>query len=173
LPDGHFQDASTVPNMSLCAGVSHDVFRSARDENGAGTSHRSEPARIRNIDARHTIGIATAGAMLAVLSLAPGHVSTPRRLPELVPWRPSLSVRFSGAMTSFDQSLTTVDDHNGYIIATVAGVDPTQLPALSRAARRSAARVSHTCRCHLRGYEVRARIPGRGVQVIASSAPAG
>jgi hypothetical protein len=153
--------------------VSHDVFRSARDENGAGTSHGSEPARIRNIDARHTIGVATAGAMLAVLALTPGHVSAQRRLPVLVPWRPSLSVRFSGAMTSFDHPVTTVGDHNGYIVATIAGLDPSQLPALSRAASRSAARVSLNCRCRLRGYEVRARIPGRGVQVVASSAAAG
>jgi hypothetical protein len=173
LPDGHFQDASTVPNMSLCAGVSHDVFRSARDENGAGTSHGSEPARIRNIDARHTIAVATAGAMLAVLSLTPGHVSAQRRPAEPVPSRPSLSVRFSGAMLSFDHPVTTAGDSHGYIIATVAGVDASQLAALSRAAQRSAARVSRNCRCDLRGYEVRARIPGRGVQVVASSAATG
>jgi hypothetical protein len=111
--------------------------------------------------------------MLAVLALSPGHVSAQRRLPVLVPWRPSLSVRFSGAMTSFDHPVTTIGDRNGYIVATVAGVDPSQLPALSRAARRSAARVSRVCRCDLRGYEVRARIPGRGVQVVASSADTG
>jgi hypothetical protein len=111
--------------------------------------------------------------MLALLALTPGHVSAQHRLPELVPWRPSLSVRFSGAMTSFDHPVTTIGDRNGYITATIAGVDADQLPALSRAARRSAARVSRNCRCHVRGYEVRALVPGRGVQVVASSAAGG
>jgi hypothetical protein len=111
--------------------------------------------------------------MLAVLAITPRHVPAHRRLPVLVPWQPSLSVRFSGAMLSFDHPVTTVGDSNGYIIATVAGVDPSQLPSLSRAAQRSAARVAHSCRCNLRGYEVRALIPGRGVQVVASSAAAG
>jgi hypothetical protein len=122
---------------------------------------------------RAITGPLTAGLMLAVLAMAPGHHSHARHQPVLAPWRPSLAVRFSGAMTSFDHPVSSAGVRNGFVTLTVAGIDPSQLGALSTAAARAADRVSHSCRCRLSGYEVLARVPGRGVQVVASSASSG
>jgi hypothetical protein len=52
---------------------------------------------------------------------------------------------------------------------TLAGLgvsDPARLHAVTR---RAARRVADHCRCRVRGYEVRARIPGRGLLVVVSS----
>jgi hypothetical protein len=117
---------------------------------------------------RSITGLATAGLLLAVLALAPGRAATLHHLQVLAPWRPSLAVRFSGAMTSFDHPVESADDHNGFVTMTVSGIDPSQLTGLSAAASRAADRVSRSCRCTLRGYQVLARIPGRGVLVVAS-----
>jgi hypothetical protein len=122
---------------------------------------------------RGITGSVTAGLMLAVLAMAPGHASHARHQPVPAPLRTSLAVRFSGAMTSFDHPVSSAADHNGFVTVTVAGVDPSQLGALSSAAARAADRVLHSCRCRLSGYEVLARVPGRGVQVVASSASSG
>ncbi|TMB85923.1 MAG: hypothetical protein E6J45_14675 [Chloroflexi bacterium] len=122
---------------------------------------------------RAITGPVTAGLMLAVLATAPGHAAHARHQPVLAPWRPSLAVRFSGAMMSLHQPVSSAGDHNGFVTLTVAGVDPARLGALSSAAARAADRVSHSCRCRLSGYEVLARVPGRGVQVVASSTSSG
>jgi hypothetical protein len=123
---------------------------------------------------RAIIGPVTAGLMLAVLAVAPGHASHAERLPVLAVMapghgRPSLADRFSGAMTSLHHPVSSAGDHNGFVTVTVAGVDPSQLGELSVAAARAADRVSLSCRCRLSGYQVLARVPGRGVQVVASS----
>src|ERR1043165_6785037 len=94
--------------------------------------------------ARAITGPLTAGLMLAVLGAAPGQRLQDRHRPVLAPWRPSLAVRFSGAMTSFDQPVSSAGDHNGFVTVTVAGVDASQLGALSSAAARAADRVSRS-----------------------------
>ena len=106
--------------------------------------------------------------MLALLSLAPGGSAPGSRLPQLVPWRPSLSVRFTGALTSFDRQVSDASDRAGFVTVSVSGVHTTDLRALSGDAARAARRVSRSCRCRLRGYRVLARVPGRGVLVVAS-----
>jgi hypothetical protein len=122
---------------------------------------------------RAVTGMLTAALMLVVLAMSPAHTAPGRRLPALAPWRPSLAVRFSSAMTSFDQPVSSAGDSGGFITVTVAGIDPSNLGSISSAAARAAVRVSRSCRCRLRGYEVLARVPGRGVQVIASSTSTG
>ena len=109
-------------------------------------------------------------ALLSVLQLAPGSGRPPPHLPELVPWRPTLAMRFSGQMAAMNEPLTSASDWNGYVTMTLAGLgvsDPARLHAVTR---RAARRVADHCRCRVRGYEVRARIPGRGLLVVVSSA---
>jgi hypothetical protein len=118
--------------------------------------------------ARSITGFVTVGLMLAVLALAAGPGSQARRPPVLAPWRPSLAVRFSGAMRSFDHPVARSSDHNGVVTLMMTGVLPSDLVAIRSAAARSAERVVASCHCHLRGYEVLARLPGRGVQVVAA-----
>ena len=109
-------------------------------------------------------------ALLSVLQLAPGSRPPPPHLAELVPWRPTLAMRFTGQMASMNEPLAGASDWNGYVTMTLAGLgvsDPARLHAVTR---RAARRVADHCRCRVRGYEVRARIPGRGVLVVVSSA---
>jgi hypothetical protein len=109
-------------------------------------------------------------ALLSVLQLAPGSRPPPPHLAELVPWRPTLAMRFTGQMAAMNEPLAGASDWNGYVTMTLAGLgvsDPARLHAVTR---RAARRVADHCRCRVRGYEVRARIPGRGVLVVVSSA---
>jgi hypothetical protein len=117
---------------------------------------------------RSITGIATAAVLLVVLAIAPGRAATGHHLPVLAPWRPSLAVRFSGAMTSFNHPVDSADDRNGFVTMTVAGVDASQLLGLRSAASHAADRVARSCRCTVRGYQVLAHVPGRGVLVVAS-----
>ncbi len=117
---------------------------------------------------RSITGLATAAVLLAVLAITPRSAATGHHLPVLAPWRPSLAVRFSGAMTSFNHPVDSADDRNGFVTMTVTGVDSSQLLGLRSAASRAADRVSHSCRCTVRGYQVLTRVPGRGVLVVAS-----
>ena len=106
--------------------------------------------------------------MLALLAAAPGRAVTLHPLPPLAPWRPSLAVRFTGAMTHLGHHVNAATDSNGVVTVTVDGVIPAQLDELRAAARLAATRVSKTCRCRLRGYRVQIRLPGRGLQVVAA-----
>ena len=118
---------------------------------------------------RWLIGCVAAVALLSVLQLAPGSRPPPAHLAELVPWRPTLAMRFSGQMAAMNEPLTSARDWNGYVTMTLAGLgvsDPARLHAVTR---RAARRVADHCRCRVRGYEVRARIPGRGLLVVVSS----
>jgi hypothetical protein len=119
--------------------------------------------------ARAVTGLATAAMMMAVLAIAPGRAARPRHLPQLAPWKPPLSVRFSGAMTSFSHPVARAGESNGVVTLMMTGVEPADLPGIRSAAARSAERVVRSCRCHMRGWEVLARLPGRGVQVVAAS----
>lgn len=115
------------------------------------------------------IAAVSAALLLALLAAAPGGAARPYNVQDLRPWRPSLAVRFTGAMLSLGQPVSEASDRNGYVIAAVSGVTASDLPDIRRAAATAGRRVSHTCRCDMRGYEVRARVPGRGVLVVASS----
>ncbi len=106
--------------------------------------------------------------MLAILAAVPGRAITLHSLPPLVPWRPSLAVRFAGAMTHLNHHVTAATDSGGVVTVTVDGVIPAQLDELRSAARLAATRVSKTCRCRLRGYRVQIQLPGRGLQVVAA-----
>ena len=46
-------------------------------------------------------------ALLSVLQLAPGSRPPPQHLAELVPWRPTLAMRFSGQMAAMNEPLAT------------------------------------------------------------------
>ena len=106
--------------------------------------------------------------MLALLTLAPGGSASAHGPKPLVPWRPSLAVRFTGALTSFDRQVSDASDRAGYVTVAVSGVRGTDLTALSSDSAAAARRVAHACRCRLRGYRVLTRVPGRGVVVVAS-----
>jgi hypothetical protein len=108
-------------------------------------------------------------ALLAVLQLAPGSRPPPQHLAELVPWRPTLAMRFSGQMASMNEPLASASDWNGYVTMNLAGLGVSDAARLRAVTRRAARRVADHCRCRVRGYEVRARIPGRGVLVVVSS----
>jgi len=108
-------------------------------------------------------------ALLLVLQLAPGSGRPQPHLAELVPWRPTLAMRFSGQMASMNEPLASASDWNGHVTMTLAGLgvsDPARLHAVTR---RAARLVADHCRCRVRSYEVRARIPGRGLLVVVSS----
>jgi hypothetical protein len=108
-------------------------------------------------------------ALLLVLQLAPGSGRPRPHLAELVPWRPTLAMRFSGQMASMNEPLASASDWNGHVTMTLAGLgvsDPARLHAVTR---RAARLVADHCRCRVRSYEVRARIPGRGLLVVVSS----
>jgi hypothetical protein len=106
--------------------------------------------------------------MLALLVLAPGGDWFGHQPKPLAPWRPSLAVRFTGALTSFDRHVSDASDRAGYVTVSVSGVGGSDLPALSNDSAAAAGRVARSCRCRLRGYRVFARVPGRGVVVVAS-----
>ena len=100
--------------------------------------------------------------------MAPGGRKPPPHFPELVPWRPSLSLRFTGQMTSMHVPVLSASDRGGVVTITLASEDGRHLGGIDEIAWRAAHRVSVHCRCELRGYRVRARVPGRGVLVVAS-----
>ena len=54
---------------------------------------------------RWLIGCVAAVALLSVLQLAPGSRPPPQHLAELVPWRPTLAMRFSGQMAAMNEPL--------------------------------------------------------------------
>ena len=114
------------------------------------------------------IAVVSAALLLAVLAAAPGGASPTYNFPDLRPWRPSLAVRFTGAMLALGQPISDASTHNGRVLASVAPLRADQLAAVRRAARIAARRVERNCRCRLRGYEIRTRVPGRGVQVVAA-----
>jgi hypothetical protein len=108
-----------------------------------------------------------------VLGTAPGgSLRPPGHLPELVPWRPSLSMRFTGQMTSMDVPVLSASDRRGVVTITLASEDGRHLGGIDEIAARAARRVARHCRCQVRGYRVRARVPGRGVLVVASGGSA-
>ena len=115
------------------------------------------------------IAVASAALLLAVLAAAPGGAPQPHNFPDLRPWRPSLATRFSSAMLSLGQPVSDASDRNGYVVVSISGIDASDLPDIRRAAATAGRRVSRTCRCTMRGYAVRARVPGRGVLVVADS----
>jgi hypothetical protein len=121
------------------------------------------------IGQRGVIAAVSAALLLALLAAAPGGGARPYNVPDLRPWRPSLAIRFTGAMLALGHPVTDASDRNGHIVASVSGVRASDLPDIRRAAATAGHRVARTCRCTMRGYEVRARVPGRGVLVIASS----
>ncbi|MDX6522971.1 MAG: hypothetical protein QOI17_484 [Gaiellales bacterium] len=110
-----------------------------------------------------------AAVLLALLAFTPGRALPPKNIQDLRPWRPTLAIRFSGAMLSQGQPVSDVSDRHGFVTASIAGIRTSQLEQVKAAAATAARRVARTCRCRVRGYEVRARVPGRGVQVVASS----
>ena len=119
--------------------------------------------------ARGIIAAGTALMLLALLAAVPSSPAPPANVPDLRPWRPSLATRFTGAMLSLGQPVTDAYDRNGYVVAAISGVHASDLPYVRRAAATAGRRVARTCRCDMRGYAVRARVPGRGVLVVASS----
>jgi hypothetical protein len=121
------------------------------------------------IGQRGVIAAVSAVLLLALLAAAPGGDARPYNVPDLRPWRPSLAVRFTGAMLALGHPVSDASDRNGYVVAAISGVSASDLPAIRRAAATAGRRISHTCRCTMRGYEVRARVPGRGVLVVAGS----
>jgi len=120
------------------------------------------------IGQRGVIAAVSAALLLALLAAAPGGAARPYNVPDLRPWRPSLAVRFTGAMLALGHPVSDVSDAHGRVRAAVSGVTADQLPALRRAAAIAARRIARSCRCTVRGYAVRARVPGRGVLVVAS-----
>jgi hypothetical protein len=119
--------------------------------------------------ARGIIAAVTASALLALLAAVPSSPAPPPNVQDLRPWRPSLATRFTSAMLSLGRPVTDAEDRNGYVIAAISGLHASDLPDVRRAAAVAGRRVARTCRCDMRGYEVRARVPGRGVLVVASS----
>jgi hypothetical protein len=71
-------------------------------------------------------------------------------------------------MLALGHPVSDASTHRGRVVASVSHLTADQLPALRRAAGTAATRIEHSCRCTVRGYEVRARVPGRGVLVVAS-----
>ena len=115
------------------------------------------------------IAVASAALLLAVLAAAPGGAPRLHNYPDLRPWRPSLATRFSSAMLSLGHPVSDAYVHDGYVVVSISGIDASDLPDIRRAASTAGRRVSRTCRCTMRGYTVRARVPGRGVLVVAGS----
>jgi hypothetical protein len=106
--------------------------------------------------------------MLALLAFAPGGAASAHGPKPLVPWRPSLAVRFTGALTSFDRHVSDASDRAGYVTVSVSGVPGDDLRGLSSDSAAAARRVARSCQCRVRGYRVLTRVPGRGVVVVAS-----
>lgn len=121
------------------------------------------------IGQRGLIAAVSAALLLALLAAAPGGAARPYNVPDLRPWRPSLAIRFTSAMLALGHPVSDASDTNGHVVAAISGVSASDLPAIRRAAATAGRRVSRTCRCRMHGYEVRARVPGRGVVVVASS----
>jgi hypothetical protein len=120
------------------------------------------------IGQRGMIAAVSAALLLALLTAAPGGAARPYNVPDLRPWRPSLAVRFTGAMLSLGHPVTDVSAHDGRVRAAVSGISAADLPAVRRAAATAARRIERSCRCAVRSYAVRARVPGRGVLVVAA-----
>jgi hypothetical protein len=121
------------------------------------------------IGQRGMIAAASAALLLALLAAAPGGDARPYNVPDLRPWRPSLALRFTSAMLALGHPVTGAEVHRGHVVADISGLRASDLPEVRRAAATAGRRVSRTCRCDMRGYEVRARVPGRGVLVVARS----
>jgi hypothetical protein len=102
------------------------------------------------------------------LVLVPGQALPPPNIQDLRPWRPTLAVRFSGAMLSQGVPVSDAHDSGGVVTASVTLTGTPQLRKVQAAAAAAAARVARSCRCRVRRYEVRAPVPGRGIQVVAS-----
>jgi hypothetical protein len=75
---------------------------------------------------RWLIGCVAAVALLSVLQLAPGSRPPPQHLAELVPWRPTLAMRFSGQMAAMNEPLNSASDWNGYVTMTLASASATR-----------------------------------------------
>jgi hypothetical protein len=119
------------------------------------------------------IGCAACAVLILVLGTAPGgSLRPPKHLPELVPWRPSLSVRFTGQLTSMNVPVLSAGDRRGVVTVTLASEDGMHLGGIDQIASLAARRVAEHCRCEVRGYRVLARVPGRGVLVVASGGSA-
>jgi len=114
------------------------------------------------------IAAVSAALLLALLAAAPGGAARPYNVPDLRPWRPSLAVRFTSAMLALGHPVTDVSADHGRLRAAVTGISADDLPGLRRAAAVASRRIERSCRCTVRSYTVRARVPGRGVLVVAA-----
>jgi hypothetical protein len=130
---------------------------------------------------RVLIGGAAVTAMLAVLAVptartraTPGDAAgatSPPATPVLAPWRPTLALRFTGAMTALDQHVLDSHDRAGFVTATVGASGSSSLNEIRADAARATRWIAQTCRCKVRGYRIVVRAPARPLAVIDSRRP--
>ncbi len=71
-------------------------------------------------------------------------------------------------MLALGHPVSDASTRRGRVFASVSDLSADQLPGLRRAADLATRRIRRSCRCTVRGYEVRARVPGRGVLVVTA-----